>query len=73
LQQQLVALPKVLGKAEESETSAGKMFGVLVVQNDLHQFGFLSTYSGQLEGDSTYINFVPAVSNMQLQDAAFLA
>jgi len=73
LQQQLEALPKVLGKAEESETSAGKMFGVLVVQNDQHQLGFLSAYSGQLEGDSLDINFVPAVSNMQSQDAAFLA
>lgn len=73
LQQQLEALPKVFGKTEESETHAGKMFGVLVVQNDQHQLGFLSAYSGQLEGDSTDIDFVPAVSNMQLQDAAFLA
>ncbi|TWX72613.1 RluA family pseudouridine synthase [Colwellia sp. C1TZA3] len=79
LQQQLAALPQwleetVLNKSVESkEVNAGKMFGVLVVQNSQQELGFLSAYSGQTEDDTADINFVPAVSNMQLQDAAFLA
>ena len=52
---------------------AGKMFGVLVVKNAQQQLGYLSAYSGQLATHDSQINFVPAVSNMQLQDEAFLA
>mgnify|MGYP000409795074 CR=1 FL=1 len=52
---------------------AGKMFGVLVVKNAQQQLGYLSAYSGQLATNNSQINFVPAVSNMQLQDDAFLA
>lgn len=79
LQQQLEMLPQWSGKTvlnasvESKKTSAGKMFGVLVVQNNQQELGFLSAYSGQLEDNTADINFVPAVSNMQLQDAAFLA
>jgi tRNA pseudouridine32 synthase/23S rRNA pseudouridine746 synthase len=79
LQQQLEILPQWLGKTvfkasvESKKTNAGKMFGVLVVQNKQQELGFLSAYSGQLEDNTADINFVPAVSNMQWQDAAFLA
>ncbi|MBA6389514.1 RNA pseudouridine synthase [Colwellia sp. BRX10-3] len=73
LQQQLEMLAPWLDNTDADDVSAGKMFGVLVVQNSLQQLGFLSAFSGQLESESTEINFVPAVSNMQLQDSAFLA
>jgi tRNA pseudouridine32 synthase/23S rRNA pseudouridine746 synthase len=79
LQQQLEILPQWLGKTvlnasvESKKNNAGKMFGVLVVQKNQHELGFLSAYSGQLEDNTAGINFVPAVSNMQWQDAAFLA
>lgn len=73
LQQQLEKLPQCLTKTKASEFSVGKMFGVLVVQNGQGKIGFLSAYSGQIEGENADINFVPAVSNMQLQDSAFLA
>ncbi|PKH90257.1 RNA pseudouridine synthase [Pseudoalteromonas sp. 78C3] len=67
LQQQLETLTHL--KAE----NAGKMFGVLVVQNAKQQLGFLSAYSGQIEGDKANISFVPPVSSMQLQDDSYLA
>ncbi|MBB1401369.1 RluA family pseudouridine synthase [Pseudoalteromonas sp. SG45-1] len=67
LQQQLETLTHL--KAE----NAGKMFGVLVVQNAKQQLGFLSAYSGQIEGDKGNISFVPPVSSMQLQDDTYLA
>lgn len=79
LQQQLAILPQWLGETAlnpsvaSKKTNTGKMFGVLVVQNNQQELGFLSAYSGQLEDNMADINFVPAVSNMQLQDAAFLA
>ncbi|MBH0000560.1 RNA pseudouridine synthase [Pseudoalteromonas sp. NSLLW24] len=66
LQQQLETLTHL--KAE----NAGKMFGVLVVQNAKQQLGFLSAYSGQIEGDKANISFVPPVSSMQLQDDSYL-
>ncbi|WP_024591902.1 MULTISPECIES: RluA family pseudouridine synthase [unclassified Pseudoalteromonas] len=66
LQQQLETLTHL--KAE----NAGKMFGVLVVQNTKQQLGFLSAYSGQIEGDKANISFVPPVSSMQLQDDSYL-
>ncbi|MBE0361438.1 RluA family pseudouridine synthase [Pseudoalteromonas aliena] len=67
LQQQLEALTHL--KAE----NAGKMFGVLVVQNTEQQLGFLSAYSGQIEGDKGNITFVPPISSMQLHDDCYLA
>lgn len=69
LQQQLETLTHL--KAENAE-NAGKMFGVLVVQNAKQQLGFLSAYSGQIEGDKGNISFVPPVSSMQLQDDSYL-
>ncbi|NMP80513.1 RNA pseudouridine synthase [Pseudoalteromonas arctica] len=67
LQQQLETLTHL--KAE----NVGKMFGVLVVQNTKQQLGFLSAYSGQIEGDKGNISFVPPISSMQLQDNSYLA
>ncbi|WP_405597527.1 MULTISPECIES: pseudouridine synthase [unclassified Pseudoalteromonas] len=67
LQQQLEALTHLKAK------NAGKMFGVLVVQNTEQQLGFLSAYSGQIEGDKGNISFVPPISSMQLHDDCYLA
>lgn len=72
LQQQLETQLEYLANPANNEES-GKMFGVLVVQNNQQQLGYLAAYSGQLEGVSSKINFVPAVADMQLHDAEYLA
>jgi tRNA pseudouridine32 synthase/23S rRNA pseudouridine746 synthase len=71
LQRQLEIQPYLESAFNQDDT--GKMFGVLVVLNSQQQLGYLCAYSGQLDSESIDINFVPAVSNMQLQDATFLA
>ena len=43
-----------------SEIGHGKMFGVLIVEND-GELGFLAGYSGQICGRSDWADFVPAV------------
>lgn len=73
LQQQLEEVIAWQGETDEIESDSGKMFGVLVVRNSQQQLGYLAAYSGQLAHENIDIKFVPAVSNMQLQDAAFLA
>lgn len=84
LQQQLEQLPLsflvtdtlLKTKTVESavnETSSGKMFGVLVVENSAGKVGFISAYSGQLDVEGSNPLFVPAVSDMRLQDSVFLA
>ena len=73
LQQQLDKLLPVQSQTQVGEANTGKMFGVLVVKNSRQQLGYLAAYSGQLDSESTDIKFVPAVSDMQLQDSAFLA
>lgn len=40
--------------------AAGKMFGVLVVQNKEGQLGYLSAFSGQIDGRMDIAPFVPA-------------
>ena len=45
----------------QEEVEKGKMFGVLVVENQQQQLGFLAAYSGQIEGKSDWSGFVPAV------------
>ena len=83
LQQQLEQLPLSLTVTDTltktktietavDETNFGKMFGVLVVKNSEDEIGFISAYSGQLNVESSNTMFVPAVSDMQLQDAVFL-
>lgn len=84
LQQQLEKLPlsvaiidtlteNKIDKAKTELTSTGKMFGVLVVRNSENLIGFISAYSGQLDVEASDGLFVPAVSDMQLQDSVFLA
>lgn len=45
----------------QEEVERGKMFGVLVVEDQQQQLGFLAAYSGQIEGKSNWAGFVPAV------------
>ena len=73
LQQQLEThLPYNENDSSNTATNDGKMFGVLVVQNQQQQLGFLAAYSGQLENLNTDIKCVPNVSTMALEDVGYL-
>lgn len=72
LQQQLdTAIPYKQNESVSDKTT-GKMFGVLIVKNQAEQIGFLAAYSGQHTALKASIKFVPAVSDMQLNDPVFL-
>ena len=53
------------------EVAAGKMFGVLVVQNEAGEMGFLTAFSGNLAGRNDHEYFVPAVYDMSQPDDMF--
>jgi len=46
---------------EKPDVIIGKMFGVLVVQNEQNEIGYLSSFSGKLGDSSHYSKFVPPV------------
>ncbi len=46
----------------------GKMFGVLVVRDNLNRYGYLSAFSGMLAGDWNWPDFTPAVFSQTEQD-----
>ena len=48
---------KILG----GKNRTGKMFGVLVVENEDGDVGFISAFSGQLGGQNTWKKFIPPV------------
>lgn len=48
-------------KGWQEEISNGKMFGVLVCQDEQQRVGFLAAYSGQIGGRSDWPWFVPAI------------
>lgn len=48
----------------QEELSKGKMFGVLIVRNHEGEVGFLSAYSGLLDGANNHPYFVPAVYDL---------
>lgn len=50
----------------------GKMFGVLVVQNENGELGFLAAFSGKLGNSNEHTYFVPPVFDT-LQEEAFLS
>lgn len=50
----------------------GKMFGVLVVQDNEGRLGYLSAFSGKLAGTNDYQKFVPPVFDMLVEDSFFL-
>ncbi len=55
----------------DEEIQAGKMFGVLVCENQEGQLGFLAAYSGQIGGREDWPWFVPAVFDYLQPDGYF--
>ncbi len=49
----------------------GKMFGVLVVQNQAGELGFLAAFSGKLGNSNHHEGFVPPVFDMLAEDGFF--
>lgn len=49
----------------------GKMFGVLVVQNQAREIGYLAAFSGKLADSNEHRHFVPPVFDMLKQDGFF--
>lgn len=52
--------------------SIGKMFGVLVVENQNKQLGYLAAFSGKLANSNNHEYFVPPVFDMLMKDSYFL-
>lgn len=46
----------------------GKMFGVLLVQNQENEIGYLSAFSGKLAGGNHHPGFVPPVFDLLVED-----
>ncbi|WP_413403005.1 pseudouridine synthase [Pseudoalteromonas sp. KJ71-7] len=69
LQQQLKKLDKAI--LDTDDIDAGKMFGVLVVQDESQQLGFISAYSGQIAGIDEQLRFAPNVALKHIDDAEF--
>ena len=50
----------------------GKMFGVLVIQDEEGKLGYLSAFSGKLADSNDHPMFVPPVFDMLVEDSFFL-
>lgn len=55
----------------DEEVAAGKMFGVLVCEDEKGTLGFLAAYSGQIQGRADWPWFVPAVFDYLQPDGYF--
>jgi len=55
----------------KNDDAIGKMFGVLVVQNQQNEIGYISAVSGKLFDTNVVENFVPPVFDMLLVDGFF--
>ena len=55
----------------KEEISGGKMFGVLVVENEAGEIGFLAAFSGNLAHSNCHPYFVPPVFDMLNPDGFF--
>jgi len=55
----------------DSDTAIGKMFGVLVVQTNQGNLGFLAAFSGKVADENLHHPFVPPVFNMLDKDGFF--
>jgi tRNA pseudouridine32 synthase/23S rRNA pseudouridine746 synthase len=60
-----------LSPATDEGTIIGKMFGVLVVERNQHEIGYLAAFSGKLAGGNHHLKFVPPVFD-GLSDQSFL-
>ena len=56
----------------EAGLEIGKMFGVLVVQTESGELGYLAGFSGKLAGHNDHAFFVPPIFNMLTRDSFFL-
>ncbi|TNE55370.1 MAG: RluA family pseudouridine synthase [Bacteroidetes bacterium] len=55
---------------DDSGMIIGKMFGVLVVENQLGEIGYLAAFSGKLGGSYHHAHFVPPIYDL-LSEASF--
>ena len=55
-----------------SELAIGKMFGVLVVQNQKGEIGYLAAFSGKLADKSCPKMFVPPIFNMRAKGSFYI-
>lgn len=53
------------------ELQQGKMFGVLVVKDKNGEIGFVSAFSGQIQGKNIHSYFVPPVYDLVAEDGFF--
>ncbi len=56
---------------EKDKTGIGKMFGVLVVQNQQNEVGYLAAFSGKLAGKNHHNRFVPPVFDILVEDGFY--
>ncbi len=59
------------GFSGSAETAVGKMFGVLLVQNQQGEVGYLSAFSGKIADGHQLAHFVPPVFDMLEPDGFF--
>ncbi len=60
------------GLGDDPENIIGKMLGVLVVQNEQNDIGYLAAFSGKLADQNHLKKFVPPVFDLLQEDGFFL-
>ena len=60
------------GISKNESLAIGKMFGVLVVENEAKEIGYITAFSGKMAGVNTLGNFVPPIYDMLTEDGFFL-
>ncbi|MDG1394974.1 MAG: pseudouridine synthase [Flavobacteriales bacterium] len=60
------------GLSKDEENPTGKMFGVLVVENESNEIGYLAAFSGKIAGVNLLDNFVPPVYDMLNNEGFFM-
>jgi len=60
------------GLSSESSNAIGKMFGVLLVENQQHEIGYVSAFSGKVADSNHLPNFVPPVFDTLAPDGFFM-
>jgi len=61
------------GLGDDPENIIGKMFGVLVVQNEQNDIGYLAAFSGKLANKNHLKKLVPPVFDLLQNDCFFLS
>ncbi len=52
-------------------TNIGKMFGVMIVQNQQNEIGYLAAFSGKLAGKNIHPHFVPPIVDLLCEDGFY--